>query len=125
MKKILALITMAIALIATGNVFAHGAKANHGGIAQSANDLNFELVAKDGKATIYVEDHDEALSTAGATGKLTILNGTEKIEVPLEAAGNNQLVSKGEVKLAKGAKVVAAIIFADKSTVNVRFSITK
>lgn len=123
MKKILALVTMAIALTTTGQVLAHGAKASHGGIAQSVNDLNFELVAKDGKATIYVEDHDEALSTAGATGKLTILNGAEKTEVPLEAAGNNQLVSKGEVKLAKGAKIVAAITFADKGTVNVRFAV--
>ena len=123
MKKILALVTMAIALTATGNVFAHGAKANHGGIVQSANDLNFELVAKDGKATIYVEDHDEAFSTTGATGKLTILNGAEKTEVPLEAAGNNLLVAKGDVKLSKGAKVVAAINFADKRSVNVRFAI--
>lgn len=123
MKKILALVTMAIALAATGNVFAHGAKTKHGGIAQSANDLNFELVAKDGKATIYVEDHDEDFSTTGATGKLTILNGAEKTEVPLEAAGNNLLVAKGEVKLSKGAKVVAAITFADKSLVNVRFAI--
>ncbi len=123
MKKILALATMAIALAATGNVFAHGAKANHGGIVQSANDLNFELVAKDGKVTIYVEDHDEAFSTKGVTGKLTILNGAERTEVPLEAAGNNLLVAKGEVKLSKGAKLVAAITFSDKSSVNVRFAI--
>lgn len=123
MKKILALVTMAIALAATGNVFAHGAKTKHGGIAQSANDLNFELVAKDGKVTIYVEDHDAALSTAGATGKLTILNGAEKTEVSLEDAGKNMLISKGEVKLSKGAKVVAAITFADKSSINIRFAI--
>src|SRR3546814_13345021 len=76
---------MAIALAITGQVLAHGAKASHGGIAQSVNDLNFELVAKNGKATIYVEDHDEARSTAGATGNLTILNGAKKTEVPLEA----------------------------------------
>jgi len=123
MKKYLALATIAIAFAATGHVLAHGSKANHGGIVQSANDLNFELVAKDGKATIYVEDHDEKFSTAGATGKLTILNSAEKTEVTLEPVGSNQMRAKGEVKLPKGAKVIASITFANKNAVNVRFSV--
>ena len=125
MKKILATATMALVLAATGNVFAHGAKAIHGGIVQTVNDLNFELVAKDGKATIYVQDHDKEFSTVGATGKLTILNGAKKTEVPLEAAGNNLMVAKGDVKLPKGAKVVAAIAFENKKSMNVRFSVAK
>lgn len=123
MKKYLALATIAIAFAATGHVLAHGSKANHGGIVQSANDLNFELVAKDGKATIYVKDHDEDFSTAGATGKLTILNSAEKTEVTLEPVGSNQMRAKGEVKLPKGAKVIASITFANKNAVNVRFSV--
>ncbi|MFC7289321.1 hypothetical protein ACFQPC_14835 [Herminiimonas glaciei] len=123
MKRFLTLITMAITLSATGQVLAHGSKANHGGIVQSANDLSFELATRDGKVTIYVEDHDEEESTAGATGKLTILSGTEKTEVLLEPSGINKMVTRGEIKLSKGTKVIASITFANKNTVNVRFAI--
>lgn len=123
MKKMLALITIAITLSTSSYVGAHGTKANHGGIVQSVNDLNFELVAKDGKVTIHVTDHDEEESTAGATGKLTVLNGAEKTEIALEPAGSNLMTAKGGVKLTKGAKVIASITFANKTAVNVRFAV--
>jgi hypothetical protein len=54
---------------------------------------------------------------------LTVLKGTEKTELPLEAGGNNTLVVKGDARLAPGGKAVAAITFADKKTVRARFSI--
>lgn len=123
MKKLMALVAMAVAVAVSGNVMAHGDKAKHGGIVQSASDLSFELVNKDGKATIFVEDHGKPVSTAGATGKLTVLNGTEKAEVPFEPAGENTLVAKGEAKLVKGTKAIAAVTFADRKKVNVRFSV--
>ena len=124
MKKYLALVAMAVTLAASGSVWAHGEKAKHGGIVQeSSNGVSVELVAKDGKATIYVEDHGKPVSTAGASGKLTVLNGKEKSEVPLEPAGENALVSKGDAKLAGGAKAIAAINLADKKAVNVRFAV--
>ena len=123
MKKLMALVAMAVTVAVSGNVLAHGDKPKHGGIVQSASDLGFELVNKDGKATLYVEDHGKPVATAGATGKLTVLNGAEKTEVPLEPAGENTLVTKGEAKLVKGTKAIAAVTFADKKTVNVRFSV--
>lgn len=123
MKKLLALVAMAVTVAVSGNVLAHGAKPKHGGVVQAASDLNFELVTKDGKATIYVEDHGKPVATTGASGKLTVLNGGEKTEVPLEPAGDNTLVTKGEAKLVKGTKAIAAVTFADKKTVNVRFSV--
>lgn len=123
MKKVLALVAMAVAVAASGSVLAHGSKPRHGGIVQTANDLSFELVSKDGKATIYIEDHGKPVSTAGTSAKLTVLNGTEKAEVVLEPAGDNKLVSKGETKLVKGTKAIAALTFADKKTVNVRFAV--
>ncbi len=123
MKKLMALIAMTISVAVSGNASAHGEKPKHGGIVQTANDLSFELVKKGNNAIIYVDDHGKRLSTAGATGKLTVLNGTEKSEVPLEAAGENMMVTKGEAKLAKGAKAIASMTFADKTTVNVRFSV--
>ncbi|HCY63671.1 MAG TPA: hypothetical protein DHV59_12760 [Oxalobacteraceae bacterium] len=123
MKKWLALVAMAVTVAVAGNALAHGAKSKHGGIVQSASDLGFELVNKDGKATLYVEDHGKPVSTAGATGKLTVLNGAEKTEVALEPAGENTLVTKDEAKLVKGTKAIAAVTLADKKTVNVRFSV--
>jgi uncharacterized Zn-binding protein involved in type VI secretion len=123
MKKLIALMAMAVSVITSGNVLAHGDKPQHGGVVSSANDLSFELVNSDGKAVVYVTDHGHPFDTAGATGKLTVLNGGKKSEVPLEAAGNNTLTTKGEAKMARGSKAVAAVTFADKTTVNVRFSV--
>jgi len=121
MKKLIALVAMTMAL--SGNALAHGDKPKHGGVVSTSNDMSFELVNKDGRATVYVNDHGKPVDTTGATGKLTVLNGTEKTEVPLEAAGSNTLASKEDAKLAKGSKAIAALTFADKKTVNVRFSV--
>ena len=123
MKKLIALAAVATTLALSGNALAHGSKAKRGGIVQTAGDLSFELVSKDGKTTIYVDDHGKDLPMAGASGTLTVLKGTQKTAVPLVAAGGNMLVAKGDTVLAKGSKAVAAITFADKNAVSVRFSV--
>ena len=123
MKKIFAVAALAAGVILSGQALAHGAKPKHGGIVQTAGDLSFELVAKDGGATIYVDDHGKNKQTAGATGTLTVLKGTQKTQLPLASGGDNTLVVKGEAKLEKGSKAVAAVTFADKKAVSVRFSV--
>lgn len=123
MKELMALVAMTVAVAASGTALAHGDKPKHGGVVSTASDLSFELVNKGGNATIFVEDHGKKLSTAGATGKLTVLNGAEKTEVPLEPAGENTMVTKGEAKFGQGAKAIASMTFADKKTVNVRFAV--
>ena len=123
MKKLIALAAVAMSLAMSGHVMAHGSKAKHGGIVQTAGDLSFELVSKDGRTTIYVDDHGKDLPTTGVSGTLTVLKGAQKTEVPLEAAGGNMLVAKGAAVLAKGSKAVAAVTFADKNVVSVRFSV--
>lgn len=123
MKKILAIAVLAAGVILSAQAFAHGAKPRHGGIVQTAGDLSFELVAGDGGATIYVDDHGKGKATAGATGTLTVLKGTHKFELPLASSGNNTLAVKGQANLDKGSKAVAAVTFADKKIVNVRFSV--
>lgn len=123
MKKIFAVAAFAAGLVLSGQALAHGAKPKHGGIVQTAGDLSFELVARDGGATIYVDDHGKDKPTAGATGTLTVLTGTQKTELPLEPGGNNVLVVKGQAALEKGSKAVASVNFADKKTVSVRFSV--
>lgn len=123
MKKILAIALVSAGVILSGQAFAHGAKPKHGGIVQAAGDLSFELVAKDGATTIYVDDHGKDKPTAGATGTLTVLKGTQKTALPLESGGANTLVVKGNAVLAKGSKAVASVSFADRKTVSVRFSV--
>ena len=123
MKKLMALVAVVAAVAGSGNALAHGDKPKHGGVVSTAGDLHFELVNQDGKATIYVEDHGKAKATSGATGKLTVLNGAEKTELPLEPTGDNTLVANGDAKLTTGSKAVASVTFADKKSVNVRFAV--
>jgi hypothetical protein len=61
------------------------------------------------------------MAPKGMSGKLTVLNGTEKSEADLAAAGD-RLEAKG-VKLAAGAKVVAALTTAEKKVITVRFTV--
>lgn len=122
MKNLIAFTTLALSLAMAGNALAHGSKAKHGGIVQTAGDLSFELVSKDGTATIYVNDHGKDMATTGLTGTLTVLKGTQKAVLPLASSGGNTLVAKG-ANLARGAKAVAAVTFANKEVVNVRFSV--
>src|SRR5688572_30087928 len=121
MKKVLIGLALGATIIGSG-ALAHTDKAKHGGIVQAASDLSFELVPKGDVATIYVEDHGKPYATAGMSGKLTVLNGTEKSEAELRPAGDNRLEARG-VKLGKGAKAVASLATAQKKTVTVRFAV--
>ena len=97
------------------------AKAKHGGVVQKANDITYELVAHADGAAIHIDDHGKPVSVAGASGKLTVLTGTEKSEAELKPAGD-KLQAKG-IKLAPGSKVVASVTTVDKKTVSVRFTV--
>ncbi len=123
--KTMTLITaaaLALAAFVTSPALAHGgAKPKHGGVVQTSSDLSFELVDHADGALIYVEDHGKPLAPAGMTGKLTVLNGSEKSEGELVVAGD-KLQAKG-VKLAPGAKAVAALTTANKKGITVRFTI--
>lgn len=102
---------------------AHGnAKAKHGGIVQTAADVVYELVPEPTGAALYVVDHDKPVDTAQMTGKLTVLNGTQKTEAALKPAGSNKLEAIG-LTVSAGAKVVASITSAEGKTATVRFSV--
>lgn len=98
-----------------------GGGPKHGGVVSTANDLAFELVASGDGATLYVEDHGKPKSTAGMSGKLTVLNGTEKKEAELRPAGENRLEAKG-VTLTKGTKSVVTLSGTASKAFTVRFS---
>lgn len=123
MKKIMSALAVALAIAGANAAQAHESEAKHGGIVKTAGDLSFELVNKDGKTTIYVDDHGKDMPMAGGGGTLTVLKGKEKTVVPLTPGGANTLVAKDGVKLEAGNKVVAAIVFPDKATSSVRFPI--
>lgn len=122
MKTLSAALLVGATALSAGNALAHGAAAaKHGGVVQTAADLSFELVATPEGASLFLEDHDKALQSAGLSGKLTVLNGAEKSEAELKPAGGNKLEAKG-VKLNKGAKVVA-VLNMGKKPVTVRFTV--
>lgn len=113
-----------LALGALGFTAAHAdgaAKPKRGGVVQSANHLDFELVWHADGASIYIDDHGKPVSVAGATGKLTVLNGADKSETELMPAGD-KLEAKG-IKLPSGSKVVASVTTAEKKTMSVRFTV--
>jgi len=121
-RKLLAAVLLGLSALSFNAAMAHGgAKAKHGGVAATASDLGFELVGTPTGAAIYVEDHGKPMAPTGMTGKLTVLNGTEKSEADLAAAGD-KLEAKG-VKLAAGAKVVAALTTAERKVITVRFTV--
>ena len=126
MKKLLSVVVLGLSTLSfavTSNVaFAHeSAVAKHGGVLATGGDLHFELVARNGNAVIYIDDHGKPMALTGMKGKLTILNGTEKSEAVLVVAGD-KLQAQG-VTLAKGAKVVAALTTPAAKVITVRFTI--
>jgi hypothetical protein len=116
--------SVALVLLALGVSTAaqpHGSEPKRGGVVQAASELSFELVPTADGAVIYVEDHGQLISPAGMTGKLTVLNGSERSEAQIVPAGD-KLEAKG-VKLGKGAKVVAALSSPTKKAITVRFTV--
>lgn len=94
--------------------------AKPGGVVQAAGDLSFELVPQDDGALQYVEDHGRPANVGGISGKLTVLNGNQKSEAELTAAGD-KLQARG-AKLGSGAKAVVTVNTPDKNAVTVRFT---
>jgi len=122
MKKLLTVVVLGLSALSFNVALAHGgAQARHGGVAVMASDLGFELVGTPTGAAIYVEDHGKPMAPTGLKGKLTVLNGAEKSEADLVVAGD-RLEAKG-VKLAKGAKVVAALVTPAAKAITVRFTV--
>jgi len=123
MKRFASLL-MVLALGATTTfTWAHGSlQPQHGGVVQTASDLQFELVNSDAGVTLYVMDHGKPKSTEGASGKLTILSKGKKSEVPLTASGGNTFKAV-VAKLPPGTKAVASLVLSPKQSVTVRFLI--
>jgi hypothetical protein len=123
MKYLIPMACLALSCLSMNPALGHGeAKPQHGGIVQMANDLSFELVIQADGATIYLMDHGKPVASKGITGKLTVLQGSDKTEADIKEAGENTLRVLG-VKLGKGDKLVAALSNVGGKSVTVRFTI--
>jgi hypothetical protein len=123
MKHLISVTALALYCLSMNPALAHGdAKPQHGGIVQMANDLSFELVVQADGATIYLMDHGKPVVSKGITGKLTVLQGSDKTETDIKEAGDNTLRVMG-VKLGKGNKLVAALSNVGGKSMTVRFTI--
>ncbi|EHR71575.1 hypothetical protein BurJ1DRAFT_2749 [Burkholderiales bacterium JOSHI_001] len=119
--KLLAAVVLGLSALSFNAIAHGGAKAKHGGVVATASDLGFELVGTPTGAAIYIEDHGKPMAPTGMSGKLTVLSGAEKSEAELVVAGD-KLEARG-VKLAAGAKVVAALSTSAKKAITVRFTV--
>ncbi len=123
LKHLISALSLALSCLSMNTALAHGvAKPMHGGIVQMVNDIGFELVAQPDGAIIYLMDHDKLMASKGITGKLTVLQGSNKIEADIKEAGDNTLRVLG-VKLGKGDKLVAALSNVGGKSMTVRFTI--
>ena len=121
-KNVFAAFVLGLSAVSFNAALAHGGAApKHGGVIATASDLSFELVARDGGAVIYVEDHGKPMVPTGLKGKLTVLQGDQKSEAELVPAGD-KLEAKG-IKLASGAKAVASLTTSAAKAITVRFTV--
>ncbi len=101
----------------------HG-KPQYGGIVSEAGKFQAELVVKNNLATIYLTEHGAALSTKGATGKLTVLSGNKTYSVALSAKAPNKLEAQLE-RAEQSIKIVAQITPLGKSMSSMRFELSR
>lgn len=124
MKLRLTLIVAGIALGASTAAFGDGdQKPMYGGVVAIVKDIQYELVAKPDSVTVFILDHGKKVGTKGATGKLTLLSGSEKTEVALASVGENSVGAKGVFKVAPGTKAVVMITLEGKPPASARFEI--
>ena len=121
MKKVSAVLAFVMAASVFASASAHMDQEEV--VPHKTNDLQVELINQKNSAIVYVKNRGTKFSTAGASGTLTLTNGSKKTEVPLQPAGGNAMKTKGKTKMVAGANAQASITFADKNTVSASFVI--
>lgn len=131
MKHLLGHLVLGILLICSVPVEAHKAKHTevvkplHGGQALAAGPYHLELVAKSGELVLYVTDHaDKAIPTDGAKAKATIQQGYEKakMQVELEASGDNTLKGTGTFTINQDTGIMVFLKFPEQEAYAARFT---
>jgi hypothetical protein len=132
--KPLQVLFLAASVFASATVWAHGDKpaapGPNGGQVRQAGDHDFELVVvrdspevKDNPVIVYVTVHDkDKVSTAGATGSVTILAGKLKATSTLKPDGDNRMKGFAKYSSAADMKVVVSITLNGKAAEQARFT---
>jgi hypothetical protein len=105
-------------------------KAPHGGQLRMAGAQHYELVltsaAKPSQASpilVYVTDHaGTPVQTAGATGSITLLTGTQKVHATLQPDGDNRLKGWGSYSINPSMKAVVTITLRGQAAQQARFT---
>jgi hypothetical protein len=92
----------------------------HGGVVVETKAGDMELVAKADLMTIHVSDHGKPARLTSASGKITVFNGSDKVEAPLLLV-NERLEAKGSFVVRPGAKVLVDVALNGKPAVAARF----
>lgn len=119
MNKLFSIFCLSALLTATPAIAheEHG-KSMHGGVIAEAGHAQFEIVGKDGVLTVHVSNHGAPVTTAGASGKLTVLSGAAKREIELKPAGNDLL--QGQGTLATGDKLLLNVVWPGQKPMQAR-----
>jgi hypothetical protein len=105
-------------------------KAPNGGQLRMAGIYHYELVvapasaeARNVPVIVYVTDHAGAkVPTAGATGSVTLLSGTQKTTVVLKPEGDNRMKGEGIYRSAADMKAIVSIALGGKPAEQARFT---
>ncbi|MBX9869236.1 MAG: hypothetical protein K2X63_05515, partial [Burkholderiaceae bacterium] len=130
------LILLGLLGITSNSGFAHdeayldSQKSAHGGQVRMAGIYHFELVlvknspeAKENPVEVYVTDHaGNKISTAGASGNLTLLSGKVKSSAILSADGDNHFKTSAKYASSADLKAVLAITMAGAKVEQARFT---
>ncbi|WP_404299882.1 hypothetical protein [Alicycliphilus denitrificans] len=122
-----ALAALALALGSALPAYAHGDNhahtPQHGGVVTEVGDMEYELVARPDRITLYLRAHGQLAKTDGASARLTLLSGSDKTEATLAPSGAGTLEAKGAFKVSPGTKVVALVMLPSRKVANVRFAV--
>ena len=103
---------------------AHGDwPAKHGGVMNDGGETSFELVARNRKVLLFVEDHGEPVDTKGAQGLLTVTQGERSWNADIRTTGGNRLEATLLRELKHGDKIVARVTMGNGSIAVGRFSV--
>jgi len=119
-KSLLTAASLCLALSVPATALAHAehGKPQYGGVVAEAGEAQFEIVPHDGKVVVHASHHGAPVSMTGATGKLTVLEGSKKSEIALKAAGDNRLEGSGAVS--GGAKLLLNVQMPAGKTLQAR-----
>lgn len=100
MNKFIATLLLTVSISTYGSAaWAHAehGQSQQGGIVAEAGEAQFEIVSRENKLTVFVTNHGAPVATAGASGKLTILAGSNKQEVELKPEADNRMTGQGTI----------------------------